>query len=173
MGLFTVVLFVTVSLNTYDKKITKIVSKIWKNEAVILNAINLPDSLSNEFSSLQAIKIKDSLVGYVCTATAFGCRVGGCAAPSNANVQSYETFDYIVVYNTEIDIIQVDIANYGGTYGYEICNQKWLKQFEGNNSNFVLGKNVDGITGATVSANFLIDDLNAIGPKLKNYLLIP
>ena len=102
--------------------------------------------------------------------TAFGCKVGGCAAPSNPNVESYETFDYIVIYDNSLSIIKVDIAEYGGQYGYEICRAKWLKQFVGSTSGFELGGNIDGITGATVSAKYLIDDLNDTGEKIKHLL---
>lgn len=151
-----------------EKKIDKLVAKIWKDESYILTDKELPDSLSNEIQLFQTIHINSELVGYACYTTAFGCRVGGCAAPSNANAQSYETFDYIVVYDNDFNIIKVDIAEYGGTYGYEICNARWLKQFEGSNSNFKLGENIDGISGATVSATYLIDDLNAVGTALKS-----
>ncbi len=158
------------SFTSPEKKLEKIISKIWKGENYSLTEMELPDSLSREIQLFKSIYVDSQIVGYACYTTAFGCRVGGCAAPSNANVQSYETFDYIVVYDTKLNILKVDIADYGGSYGYEICNARWLKQFEGSNSAFKLGENVDGITGATVSATFLIDDLNAIGKGIKNYL---
>ena len=146
-----------------EKKIYKLVSKIWKNEEVAIKKVDIPDTLKTDVSQLNAIYVDGVHVGYGCYTTAFGCRVGGCAAPKNANVQSYETFDYIVIYDTDMSIIRVDIANYGGQYGYEICRAKWLEQFEGNTTGFKLNENIDGISGATVSASFLIDDLNDLG----------
>lgn len=153
-----------------EKKLTKVVSKVWKGQEISLEKVELPDSISKDFSLFSKVVIEEKVVGYACYTTAFGCRIGGCAAPTNPNVQSYETFDYIIVYDTDLNIKKVDIANYGGDYGYEICNPRWLTQFIGMNNGFKLGDNVDGISGATVSATFLIDDLNGVGKDLKGYL---
>lgn len=150
-----------------EKKVNKIVSKVWKDSEFELVKMSVPDSLKSDLGLLHKVIIDQKTAGYVCYTTAFGCKVGGCAAPTNPNVQSYETFDYIVVYDSALKILKVDIAEYGGQYGYEICRAKWLRQFEGKNAGFSLGDNIDGITGATVSAQFLIDDLNVVGGKIQ------
>ena len=150
-----------------DKKINKLVAKIWKDQPVTLEQVDLPDSLKADILQFNEVMSGGKLVGYACYTTAFGCRIGGCAAPGNANVQSYETFDYIVVYDKNMSILKVDIANYSGQYGYEICRSKWLSQFKGQTTGFKLNENIDGISGATVSATYLIDDLNAVGKILK------
>lgn len=150
-----------------EKKIERLVSKIWKDQEYTLDTIRVPDSLQADLGQVMKVVIDNETAGYVCYTTAFGCRVGGCAAPSNPNAQSYETFDYIVVYDPSFSILKVEVAEYGGQYGYEICRKKWLEQFEGSNSGFKLGDNIDGITGATVSATYLINDLNAVGQKIK------
>lgn len=152
-----------------EKKIDRIVNKVWKKQNPILEKMEVSDSLLLDVSKIYKVKVEGQLVGYACYATAFGCRIGGCAAPSNPNAQSYETFDYIVIYDLQLNILKIDIANYGGEYGYEICRASWLKQFEGNNSGFVLNENIDGITGATVSAQYLIDDLNSVGVKIRSF----
>lgn len=150
------------------KKINKLVSKIWKDQPVTVHQVDLPDSLGATIIQFNEVKSKNELVGFACYTTAFGCRVGGCAAPGNANVESYETFDYIVIYDKNMSILKVDIANYSGQYGYEICRSKWLAQFNGQTTGFKLNENIDGISGATVSASFLIDALNDVGKTLKN-----
>lgn len=66
-----------------------------------------------------------------------------------------------------MNILKIDISDYGGEYGYEICRAKWLKQFNGKSSGFILEENIDGISGATVSATYLIDDVNILGKYLK------
>ena len=157
---------------TPEKKLDKLVSKVWKGQETALSPVDIPDSVMNEIGNLNEVYINNELVGFACYTTAFGCRVGGCAAPGNPNVQSYETFDYIVVYDLNFEILKVDVANYGGQYGYEICRSKWLQQFEGKTDGFVLNENIDGITGATVSAQYLIDDLNEVGKKIKNSNLL-
>lgn len=166
-------LALTLSFVGPEKKIERLVSRVWKKQAFELKDIQLPDSLESAFKVLQSIHVNNEKVGYVCYTTAFGCRIGGCPAPTNPNVQSYETFDYIAVYDKNLNILKVDIANYGGDYGYEICNPRWLRQFIGGNSGFKLNENIDGIAGATVSATFLVDDLNAIGRDLKAILANP
>lgn len=167
---FAFALVLLVSFAKPEQKLDKLVSKIWKDQVIELVEVQLPDSMKTRISHFAAIKSGDQLLGYGCYTTAFGCRVGGCAAPGEANVEAYETFDYIVIYDQNMAIIQVDIAEYGGQYGYEICRAKWLDQFAGKNSGFVLDDNIDGITGATVSASYLIDDLNDMGKTLAKLL---
>ena len=168
-------LFVTtISLVAFvvpEKKIDKLIAKVWKDQVVEKTDLPINDSSLVSVNELMELRIDGELIGYACTATAFGCRVGGCAAPSNANADSYETFDYIVIYDSDLKIQKVDIATYRGDYGYEICNRRWLRQFIGSTCGFALNENVDGITGATVSASFLVNDLNEIGLALKTFLL--
>lgn len=160
-------LITLVAFATPEKKLNKLAGQVWKDKDIELQAMDIPDSLKGDFISLNLVTENGKTIGYACYTTAFGCKIGGCAAPSNPNAQSYETFDYIAIYDTDLNIKKVDIADYGGQYGYEICRPKWLKQFIGKNSGFKLEENIDGISGATVSATYLIDDLNGIGAKLK------
>ena len=149
-----------------EKHLNKVVSRVWKDKDVSMVQIQLPDSLKTVITQLNEVYFDEKLVGYACFTSAFGCRIGGCAAPSNPNIQSYDTFDYVVIYDPEFKILKVDIASYTGQYGYEICRRKWLEQFNGKKMNFKLEGNIDGISGATVSAAFLIDDLNVLGMTL-------
>lgn len=151
-----------------EKKLQKLIGKIWSDQEVEVHQLDLPDSLVKDLNQLYEVKANGEVIGYACFNTAFGCRVGGCAAPSNPNALSYETFDYYVIYDTDLKIKKVDIANYGGQYGYEICRAKWLKQFQGKTDGFALNDDIDGVSGATVSAQFLVDDLNAVGHTLKS-----
>lgn len=156
-----------VAFATPEKKINKLAAKVWKDKVVELEAMEVPSELRADLMTLSVVKSEGKIIGYACYTTAFGCRIGGCAAPSTPNSEAYETFDYIVVYDTDLNIKKVDIANYGGQYGYEICRPKWLEQFIGKNHGFKLEDDIDGISGATVSADYLIRDLNSLGAKLK------
>lgn len=160
-------LFVLASFATPERKLEKLAAKVWTEEVLELREVAIADSLKLDLGTFYEIHGENGLVGYACATTAFGCRIGGCAAPTNPNVQSYETFDYVVIYNKDLTVAKVDITNYGGQYGYQICRAKWLEQFEGKAHGYVLEENIDGISGATVSAQFLIDDLNAVGLLLK------
>jgi hypothetical protein len=164
---FLSVLVMLFAFGNPEKKINKLISKIWKDQPTTLHLVDLPDSLDATISQLHEIQSDNEVLGYACYTSAFGCRIGGCAAPGSPNVDGYEAFDYIVIYDKDMSILKVDIANYGGQYGYEICRKNWLAQFIGQTMGFRLEDNIDGISGATVSASYLIDDLNQVGKTLK------
>ena len=124
------------------------------------------DNPIEKVSRLNTLYSNGELIGYACYTSARGCRIGGCSAPTTQTDDSYESFDYIVIYDVDMTILKVDIANYGGEYGYEICRSKWLKQFKGKTKDFVLEENIDGISGATVSATHLIEDINKLGGNM-------
>jgi hypothetical protein len=167
VSVFILLVFVLSSFTTPQKQIDKVVNKLWKGQQVIMTEIVLPDSLAVNFALINKISVDNIHVGYACYTTAFGCRIGGCAAPTKPNSDSYETFDYIIVYDLNLSILKIDIADYPGAYGYEICRSKWLKQFNGQTDGFKLNENIDGISGATVSASYLVDDVNAVGKTVK------
>jgi len=153
-----------------NKKIHKIVSKLWKNQEIELIQMNLSDSMKIDFYSISEIIVNGKHAGYACHTSAYGCRIGGCAAPSNPNAQSYETFDYVLIYDENLLVKKIDITNYGGDYGFQICNPRWLSQFVGKSFGFKLNEDIDGISGATVSASFLIDDVNSMSKIMHKFL---
>ena len=162
LSTFGLLLIVLCSFVDPDKHLNKLANRVWGKHSWSAEAIVLPDSLRGDIAALRKISVSGVEEGYVCYTTAYGCRVGGCASPSNANAQSYETFDYVIAFDQSLAIRQIDIVSYGGEYGYEICRAGWLKQFEGKTGSIQLGHDIDGITGATVSATFLVDDVNGL-----------
>lgn len=161
----SIVVFALLSFANPQKRISKLISKIWKDKEVSLQRVDL-DKPINKISRLNTLYTEGKLIGYACYTSANGCRIGGCSAPTDQVDDSYESFDYIVIYDVDMKILKVDIANYGGEYGYEICRAKWLKQFKGKSKGFVLNESIDGISGATVSASHLIDNINQLGSSM-------
>lgn len=155
------------SFSGKEKSIDKLVKKVWKVEDIRRVAIEVPDSLKHNLSDSYILIREKEVVGYACYTTAYGCQVGGCAKPSDPNAQSYETFDYIVLFNPNFSIKKVEIAQYPGAYGYQICRRKWLDQFIGKTPKVELNKDIDGVSGATISAQFLIDDINIVKDNLE------
>lgn len=145
-----------------EKAIDKVLKKSFKNLVYEKAIVEVPDSLKTTLGELYSVSVNGKLEGYVCYATAFGCKVGGCAKPNDPNLSSYETFDYIVVFNKDLSIRNLEIANYPGAYGYEICRKSWLNQFIGKTPALKLYEDVDGVSGATISAQFLVEDLNFV-----------
>jgi len=62
---------------------------------------------------------------------------------------------FLSCFNSDGKIIKAHIVKYREDYGYEVGNKRWLNQFIGLgvNSDFTVGKNIDGISGATISVN--------------------
>ena len=79
--------------------------------------------------------------------------------------------------SVEIDgrIINSEVIKYREAYGGEVGNKNWLAQFThfSETSNFKLGKNIDGISGATISVNSLTKGIQKIAilfPLIKDKL---
>ena len=62
---------------------------------------------------------------------------------------------YLTCFNMDGQLINAHIVKYREDYGYEVGNRRWLNQFLGliASSDYKVGKNIDGISGATISVN--------------------
>lgn len=96
-----------------------------------------PSELGGE--NLFRIKTGESAVGYVYLGE----------APSLKNV-----FDYVVLFTPELAVKKSKILIYREDHGRQVGSQRWLKQFIGKKSGetLVYGEDIDGISGATISA---------------------
>lgn len=116
--------------------------------------------------------ITDSVshIGYVYVGRVNSCRAGGCSVstPESANFGS-EYFDYLILFTNDIRIQSVKVFNYQATQGHEVCSRAWLKQFQGYNgeNELKVGKDIDGISGATVSVYSLTFDIEKVSFRLK------
>ena len=77
-------------------------------------------------------------------------------------------FDYMVITDELLTISDIKILKYRSEYGYEISNKGWLKQFYNKpGASFQYKKNIDALSGASFSAQSLVNDLNSILEELK------
>mgnify|MGYP003624826122 CR=1 FL=1 len=85
------------------------------------------------------LKSAESNLGYACFASSKG---------------KNDYFDYMVIFDKELVIKKVKVLIYRSTYGGEIMSHSWLKQFIGetNGQEMAMDKDIDGISGATLSA---------------------
>lgn len=89
-------------------------------------------------------------------------------------VGKHEMITYAIGINPDGAVKHIEILEYVESYGYEVAEQSWLKQFYGKTvaNTFKLGKDVDSISGATLSCKHLADgvkrDLVAYDTVLKN-----
>lgn len=60
---------------------------------------------------------------------------------------------FMVLFDASGNVIQVEVLKYREAYGGEISHPNWLSQYGGYSSSspFKVGKDIDGISGATIS----------------------
>jgi len=101
------------------------------------------------------------------------CRAGGCSISNNLSKDlSSEYFDYFMLFDKNLKVQYVKVFNYQATHGQEITARGWLKQFVGfdENKEISVGKNIDAISGATISSNAITDDISHKTKFLKEVL---
>ena len=71
---------------------------------------------------------------------------------------------FFVLLDVEGNIISTNIIKYREPYGGAVSNENWNEQFTGKNSNsdFTVGKSVNGISGATISVNSVTKGIRKI-----------
>ena len=82
---------------------------------------------------------------------------------------------FLVLLNINGDIINTNVIKYREAYGGEVSNKRWLQQFinRNNNSSYTIGKDIDGISGATISVKSMtkgLQKITALYPLIKNQL---
>lgn len=62
---------------------------------------------------------------------------------------------FLVIIDNEGKVITSEIIKYRESYGGQVTEENWLKQFKGKdeNSSFQIGKEINSISGATISVN--------------------
>lgn len=72
----------------------------------------------------------------------------------------FDLFDYSVIFSEKLEVLGMMILVYRSNHGAAVCSKKWLKQFKGySGGKLQLGKNIDSISGATLSASSLVKDV--------------
>ncbi|MBL4601868.1 MAG: FMN-binding protein [Emcibacteraceae bacterium] len=79
-------------------------------------------------------------------------------------IGKHENIDIAVGIDATGGITGIEILEYRETYGYEVANPKWRKQFTGKNASvrLRLGKEVQNISGATLSCRHITDGINRL-----------
>jgi hypothetical protein len=102
--------------------------------------------------------------GYAWVGRVNSCRSGGCSGNQQTAVPADpagEYFDYFILFDASANVASVRVFNYQATHGHGIMSRGWLRQFNGYSGEKKLepGKNVDGISGATISVRALAADI--------------
>ena len=112
-----------------------------------------------------------SEVKYVFVGRVNSCRTGGCSnsLKTQASLDS-EYFEYCILFDSSKTVKQVEVFNYQATHGYEITSKGWLKQFIGfsGKDSLEVNKNIDSISGATISVFAITSDVQEKTKMLKS-----
>jgi hypothetical protein len=162
------------------KKVNKLLGKHWDIEGIEIIPIVLPDEVDNHLKaefpphSLFTIKFKNETTSFLTIVDARGCVIGGCDTDQCTNGQcspydeakAYEEFTYATIFDTSLMIKGISVIKYEAQHGFEICSRSWLKQFEGVDHTVTYGKEIDAISGATISGTNLTESINHIRREL-------
>lgn len=140
-----------------EREIYKHSFKVFGTEGILLSSI-VSDSPNKK---IYAIFDQTTKLGYALLNTTNSCTLNGCIVKKEGYAGQFEQFTYLTIYDTEGVIKGMTVTDYTSMYGYEITARKWLAQFIGQRGG-ALKKDVEiqGITGATVSVNAIIDQTN-------------
>ena len=133
--------------------------------------LSMATSGDTEVGIFWNIESKNETVGFVYTGRVFSCCKNGCTVgQSSMPGENAEFFDYFILFDKTKSVTSVVVYNYEATHGQEITAKGWLKQFAGFNGsrNLVVGKNIDSISGATISVNAITDDITRKTALLKS-----
>ena len=165
-----------------DRKIQKDLERLWKDqiitETAIATDVSIETNLFFEDNQLSELSVAGEKVGYLLLRRGYGCQIGGCGTGSygegatcSADGVTYETFDYVAYFDTSLQVLKMNVVDYPGDYGYEICSKNWLKQFIGYEGEEIrYKKDIDGISGATISASSITSDIQEVHNYLEQLL---
>ena len=162
-----------------EKKVRKSIQKIYNTKEVRFLPAHIADSVSflkNE--NLYYLYVADSITGTLVVRRIQGCKIGGCEKEDTNTIcttqftlyfdeTGFETFDYAVLIGNDKKVKYIQVINYPGEHGYEITAKNWLKQFiDYDGRTLYYGKDIDAISGATISASSLTWDIQLVYDEL-------
>ena len=162
-------------LNYSPKQLLKEFSKYAKTETINYKEIPHPQNINyaGKFFKIQNA-IPDFPYNYIYIGRVNTCRAGGCSDKAkNKDEGVDEYFDYYILYDQTLSVKLVKVFDYQASHGQEMTSVGWLKQFIGysNMKTLRVGKEVDAISGATISVNAITDDIKLKSAILKKIIL--
>ena len=165
--------FQTFHLSKKNKlKAEKLAKKVWPDQKVSFQKfVSKTGTKTTIERNLFTVTEGENLLGYLIWRRVHGCKIGGCTEGgdnssfaqyfSDFDESSYETFDYMMILNTEATVKKITVTDYPGDHGYEVSGKRWLRQFEeyAGESEFSYGYEVNAISGATISGNSITEDI--------------
>lgn len=137
------------------KKVLKTIQTTYNIDNFSLELIQISPQINGQLKrtikteSLYKIVLENELMGYVYLDS----------APSKT-----ASFDFLVLFDTDLIITKSKILAYREEYGGEIGSNRWLKQFIGATKNdfYRPNDNIVAIAGATISVNSMTNAINGV-----------
>lgn len=156
--------FTSIAIATNDssnKQLNRDLKRQLKTENYVLEMLEVPGkyTVNGKFYQITE-KSQNQNLGYVYIGRIFTVRSSG---NRNSSSGSSEYFDYFILYNSAKVVEMVKVFNYQASHGVNITAAGWLKQFVGYQipKPLEVGKQVDAISGATISVNNITHDIKA------------
>lgn len=156
----------TSDINYKSKQLSKTLAKLDMNMESSFTEMNVPDSIKQNYrlkgKYYKAHTDKSYPVSYVYVGRVNCCRAGGCDISEKHGKDKYfEYFDYFILFDEQKKVKEIKIFKYQASHGYEITAKGWLKQFIGadGSEELEVDKNIDAISGATISVNAITFDV--------------
>ncbi|MEX0987546.1 MAG: FMN-binding protein [Bacteroidales bacterium] len=165
--LCSVVTYGQAEIDYQNKRIQRSLQKFDISDFHDLREISYDDSLTGQqIADGKFFELADDAgihpVQYIYIGRVNSCRGGGCTPDPGAGADfSSEYFDYFMLLDSTLTVQLVEVFNYQATHGYEITSRGWLKQFRGfdGSNDLRVNKNIDALTGATISVHAITDDI--------------
>jgi hypothetical protein len=141
------------------KMLLKEISNLLGNDYQLNEFIHPEISTNIKGKFFKIISNDKKLIAYVGRVNS--CRAGGCSDITIDFNSEFEYFDYFIIFDSQNKIIITRVYNYEATHGSEITAKRWLSQFIGfdGTKNLRVGKEIDSISGATISVFGLVSDI--------------
>jgi Na+-translocating ferredoxin:NAD+ oxidoreductase RnfG subunit len=138
-----------------EKKISRAASKLLGSECSITEIQSQGGQVYFKISNGT-----ETAVGSVRLVKSCNAEVCG-AGNGSAKIPSAEYFEYFLIADNSSKVLHVEVFNYQSTKGHEIMSRSWLRQFVGYkpDKNLIFGRDIDGVSGATISARAITEDI--------------
>lgn len=159
--------------NNVEKRIHKKLNKFFDDSEYEKNVLHIHDSITSKTNSYfyELTSKKDDEKAIMIITIANACRIGGCDV-EHEDGDEFEQFYLYSIYNNNGELLDIKILDYQAEHGYEVTSKWWLKQFKKSwGEHFEYNKNVDGISGATVSVKSMIREMNNLQEILRTQVL--
>mgnify|MGYP000907477025 CR=1 FL=1 len=154
------------SSEALEKTLLRDVEKWVQNSNYELVLVETPEA-GTQGGKYYKVNLSGQVKGFLYTGRVNTVRSASARSGQNA---SSEYFDYYILYDSDLTVQKVKVLRYKATHGQMISAPSWLKQFQGYKPGQPLepGRQVDGISGATISVNNITFDIRKNTSILRN-----